>query len=555
MFRGDWTIRSYQQGIPNHLEIHKGGDVLWTKPQPVTRTAAASPRPKVVCAGGRWGDSADFIFQYLDEAVPTHLVVNASRVPLDCISFGKFRGRFVLSPNVDYNHVPVRIECEWNGRLRRIAADLQMGPLNGIAVETEEGWKIFKERADMDAEYLSARRILAHVPPHYNGDPVGIEDWAWMEGDHFCGRPRNTASTIGSALHAVGESLRLSAGPYNRPSGGQCLARSVIHAGVMDWVQQDGEQYQIQLRGTFELGPDHAIWVWYENQPRPELVAGADWVQIDDTCLIALGPGAKPVAFAISFQGAWLGARACEVGWEGFADLIGSSPDWRITARWLRWWRVPLLHENLKAAARERIAESRLATILSWASTEDLPDGVKYSEEHEDAWRSVARRFLWNWKPDTKESAEILKGFGLLTGDPNADSEQPWDGYEEVLAIHPLLLAQAARRGLAGLYPEEGFEDLRYSLEKLRNRILDLDRYAGGGDIDRALAEARTRAAEAMAVDEVFVMRSLLPDAVALVRGALDKHHNLRVAIANSQAVRKYLAAAVIEKMIHGEVE
>lgn len=555
VFRGEWTIRAYAHGMPNGLEIHKGDHVLWTMPQQSPRTASTIQKPKVVCAGGRWGDSADFILQSFDEGDPIHLLANGRRVPLERTETGKFRGAVVLSPNVDYNFVPVSIEFESNGRLRRIAASLQMGPLHGIAVETEEGWKVFKERADMDAEYLRAYRVLTHVPSHYDGDPLEMGDWAWMEGDHFCGRPRNTASAIGGALHALGEPLRLSAGPYNRSFGGQRLARGVIHSGVMQWVEQDGEEYQIQLRRAFELGPDHAIWVWYENQLEPEVVAGSDWIQEDDTCLTSVHSGARPVAFAISFQGAWLGARTSQMGWKGFAGMINSSPDWRTTARWLRWWRVPLLHENLKGAARARIVESRIETLCSWASTEDLQGVARYSEEHEDAWRSVTRSFLWDWKPDATESAAILKRLGLLTGDPNRDSGQAWDGCEELLAIHPLLLALAARRGLAELYPGQQFEDLLCLLEKLRNRILDLEIYASGSQTDRALLDARILAAEAMAVDEAFVTRRLLPDAIALVRGALDKDHNLRVAIANSQAVRKYLAAALIEKMIHGEIE
>jgi hypothetical protein len=493
------------------------------------------------------------VLQSFDEGYPTHLMVNGSRVPFERTSLGKVRGSLVLSPNVDYNRVPVSIECESNGRLRRIAASLQIGPLNGIAVETEEGWKVFKERADMDVEYLRSHRVLTNVPSHYDGDPLEVGDWAWMEGDHFCGRPRNTASMIGGALHALGESLRLAAGPYNRPFGGHRLARGVIHSGVMEWVEQDGEVYQIQLRRALELGPDHAIWAWYEYQPKPEIVAASDWIQEGDTCLVH--SGGRPIALAISFQGAWLGARTSQMGWKGFADVISSSPDWRTTAQWLRWWRVPLLHENLKAAVRARIVESRIETLWSWASTEDFQVDAMYSEEHEDAWRSVTRSFLWDWKPNATESAAILKRLGLLTGDPDQDNGHAWDGCGELLTIHPLLLALAARRGLAELYPGQAFEDPLYLLEKLRNHILDLDLYASGSQTDSALVEARIRAAEAMGVDEAFLTRRLLPDAIALVRGALARDHNLRVAIANSQAVRKYLAAAVIEKMIHGEIE
>ncbi|MGI8989063.1 MAG: DNA-directed RNA polymerase subunit alpha C-terminal domain-containing protein [Bryobacteraceae bacterium] len=491
VFRGDWTVRAYLQGVPNGLEIHKASHTLWTTPQQSPRTAVAARKMTVACAGGRWGESAALFLESFDEGVPAHLIVGRSRVPLERTLTGKFRGALVLSPNVDYGRVPVRIECVSNGRLRRSAATLQMGPLHGIAVETEAGWKVFKERVDMDAEYLCSHRILTQIPSHFDGDVCEIGDWAWMEGDHFCGRRQSAACAIGRDLHALGESLRLSVGPYNRPFGGQRLARGVIHSGVMHWIERDGDEYQIQLRRTFQFGPDHAIWVWHENQSEPEVVVGSDWIQEDDSCLIALHPGARPVAFAISFQGAWLGARTCQKGWAGFADLISSSTDWRATARWLRWWRIPLLHENLKTAAHTRIVESRLATMGSWASNEDLQGGAKYSEEHEDAWRSVTRSLLWDWKPDAKESAAILKGLGLLTGNPELDSEQAWEGYEDLLAIHPLLLAQAALRSLTELYPGQNLEDLLYLLEKLRNRILGIDLYASGNQIDKELTRAR----------------------------------------------------------------
>ena len=237
VFQGEWIIRAYLHGLPDGLEIQKEGHVIWAVPQQSPRTAIALEKPKVVCVGGRWGDFADFILHSFDEGDPTHLLVNGSRVPFERTSLGKARAALVLSPNVDYNRAPVSIECESNGRLRRTAARLQIGPITGIAVETEEGWKVFKERVDMDVEYLRTHRILTHVPSHYDGDRLEVGDWAWMEGDHFCGRPRNTASTIGGALHALGESLRLAAGPYNRPFGGHRLARGVIHSGVLQSVR------------------------------------------------------------------------------------------------------------------------------------------------------------------------------------------------------------------------------------------------------------------------------------------------------------------------------
>jgi hypothetical protein len=555
VFQGEWTVHAYRDGIPNTLEIHKDGVAIWTLPyqSPAHRTIARKPR--VDCPGGRWGERAIATVHHIDGSVPRHLVVGSVRIPIETARNGKYQGVITLSPNVDYRRVPVRLECEWEGRLRRISADLTMGSLNGIAIDTEEGWKAFREAADVDAEYLSAHRLLTLLPSHYGGEAVASEDWVWMEGDHFCERPRNTASTIGRSLHAIGESLNLSIGPYNRPFGGQKLARSVVHSGVVQRVERNGDVFQIQLRRAFERSPDHAIWVWHEDQIMPEKLSGTDWIQEDDVCRVGLHPGAQPVAFALSFQGAWLGARTCEPGWQGLANLVVSSTDWKTSASWLRWWRVPLCHEGLKWAAQTRVVEARIATLLAWTSGEDLCGEARFSMEHEDAWRSMTRNFLWDWRPSADESAAILKGLGLLSGDPDADVENAWDGCETFLAIHPLLLAQAAYRGMSGLYPGQDREDLEYWLGKLRNRILGLEVFAPRDRIASAQREAQRRAAETMAVDEFFVVKSLLRDAVAFTRGIPIEDHNLRVAISNSQTVSRYLAAVVLEKMINGEIE
>jgi hypothetical protein len=556
IFQGEWIVRSYRGAVPSELEIRREGLVLWSASRPHEPATAPRQKPRASCAGGRWGERATVSVQAPEGMVPQHLLVGETRVPLEPAANGSYRGTITLSPNVDYRRVVTRVEYEWNGRLRRLSADLTMGPLDGIAVESEQGWKVFREGGDVDAEFLRSHKVLTRLPSHYDGDPVATEGWAWMEGDHFCGRPRNAGAgtAIGSSLHGIGQSLRLSAGPYNRPIGGQELARSVIHSGVMRRVEQDGDAYQIQLRSAFELGSDHAIWVWHEGHNEPQKVPAGDWAQEDDVCLLELGARARPVALAVSFQGAWLGARTCQLGWQGFAGLISSSSDWKRTAGWLRWWRVPLLHGSLKAVAGARVLEARIATISTWTAREDLPGGARFSEEHEDAWRSVIRNFIWDWRPDADESADILKGFGLLTGDAESDIERAWDTYDVLLAIHPLLLAQAAKRGLAALFPRQDPEDLAYWLGKLRNRILGLDAFPRSDQVAAALRNAQRMTAESMAVDERFVDRSLLRDALALMSGTPIKDHDLRVAIANNQAARKYLAAALLEKMISGEL-
>ena len=144
----------------------------------------------------------------------------------------------------------------------------------------------------------------------------------------------------------------------------------------------------------------------------------------------------------------------------------------------------------------------------------------------------------------------MLTGFGARTGNPNLDNEQAWNGFKELLVIQPLLLVQAARRGFTELYPGR----LNSFLEPLRDRILGLGYYPSPSEISDRLTKTRTKAESEMAVDEFFVTKSLLPDAESLLAGAIDSDHNLRLAIANSQAARKYLAGALIEKIIRGEI-
>jgi hypothetical protein len=176
---------------------------------------------------------------------------------------------------------------------------------------------------------------------------------------------------------------------------------------------------------------------------------------------------------------------------------------------------------------------------------------VSLSEEYEAAWRSVTRSLFWDWKPQTADSAAMLKSLGLLAGDPEADLKHSWEECEQLLAIHPVLFAQLVARGVPALYRDKN-ESL-FFIQRLRSMILGIGYQNSGEQVAQALRDWQRRAAEAMAVDELFVSRSLLPDAVALARGTLYADRNLRVAVTNSQVVPKYLAAALLQRVIQGE--
>jgi hypothetical protein len=319
----------------------------------------------------------------------------------------------------------------------------------------------------------------------------------------------------------------------------------------VEWVERSEGEWRIQLRQSFELTAEHAIWIWLANEIQPKIINRDDWWQEADICHIRLDPVVVPLAFAISFEGTWLGARTCEMGWAGFAELIKSSANWQVIAPWLKWWRIPLLHDRLKAVALHTARSVPVQTIQAWGSAFGPLANASFSEEYEDAWRSVARNLFWDWKPQTTESAAMLKGLGLLTGEPEADLKHGWAKYEELLAIHPVLFAQLVARGVPALYMDKN--ESSFFLQKLRSMILEIGYHSSGEQVAQALRDWQRRAAEAMAVDDLFVSRSLLPDAVELARGTLSSDRNLRVAVSNSQAVPKYLAAALLQRVIQGE--
>jgi hypothetical protein len=555
VFEGLWTLRAYRNGVPPSLEIRQESRILWTTPdRSETNSESQSPKFHISCTGGRWGELATLTMRGIPELTPTHLLVDGKRLPCELSIGGTYRAFVTLAPDTHYGRIHPRVECISNGRVRWFGAELTMGTIEGIAIETEDGWKVLKESADMDAEYLRVHRIVTRLPSRFEGDDVSISDWTWMEGSHFCGRPRTSASVVGEAVHAVGDPLRLSVGPYNRPVGGETVARSVIHSGVVRWIEETDSDWQLQFRRSFELGQDHELWVWPSQSEIPRVLDRSAWWQEDDVCHIRPESGVRVVALAVSFKGSWLGARTSAQGWDGFCNLLRYCTNWQIMAPWLKWWRVPLLHPALKQVASALATAAPSETLQAWTFRDELSSSARFSEDYEEAWRSITRAFLWEWLPTKRESAEVVSRLGLLTGNFADDFNRSWEGYEALLGTHPLLFVQLAARGVAGLYHDDS-DVCRALLELLRNQLLGIDLSAPPEAVTPALREAQQKAAAAMAVDEAFVARSLLPDAVALVGGSLLRSHNLRVALANSYAVPQYLAATILNKMIAGEIQ
>ena len=178
------------------------------------------------------------------------------------------------------------------------------------------------------------------------------------------------------------------------------------------------------IRQMFELGHDHDIWVWYTGSESPAVLERSAWWQEEAICFALVEADVSPIAFAISYEGAWLGARTAGQGWEGFNNLIKSCSNWETLAAWLKWWRVPLLHPMLQAVTSALVEAAPVETLRAWTLREVLFSPASFSEDYEDSWRTVSRSILWNWLPTQAESVTALQSFGLLSGEFLCDLDE-----------------------------------------------------------------------------------------------------------------------------------
>jgi hypothetical protein len=211
---------------------------------------------------------------------------------------------------------------------------------------------------------------------------------------------------------------------------------------------------------------------------------------------------------------------------------------------------VPLLDTGLRHAIADRIRGCWFDTFWTWLNPDGvLIGGLQQSDPRTERWQYAVRRFFETWRPTPTESGELLRRLELLRGDPHIDLARAWERYDELLDIHPVLLAIAAVNGTADIFPAFSPLEHRMFLAMLVNLLLDLAPAAGAGDTGRAFTKLLEQSAQSLKVDTAFIEKSLLPDAVRLFSGTLQSARNLRIALA-VRPFRRWLAARLIHERI-----
>ena len=547
-FQGEWIFWAFREGLPPDFSIREGELTIWSPDGPYREAGPAIAPPKklvVSSSGGWWGETARVSVVAPPNLQLLRLRLGSQRVELAPTQPGRFEGKLPLLAGGDYS-ASAQIECISEGRLERRTTDFHVSEINGVALETENGWKPFDCSRDIDIEYFQSRLILARLPASWMGEERKPEDWVFLEGDHFCQRNHRSVSSFRDSLYGVGEPLVLSIGPYNYSSPGRKLTRGLLNSGVIQWVSREHEHWELQLRGSLDLGEGYEIWAWLAGKDSPSQLNRDQWSQRENVCEVRPALDQSPEGFAISYHGAWLGARTASSGLIGLQQIIEHTPSWPVSARWLRWWRAPLLHESLKIALKTAVEADPVNTLAAWLTTDAPGRGAEYSDRYEDAWLSVVRGALWSWHPTPEQSRQAILRLGIMTGNPEIDLEKCWSGFEPLLAANPMLLAQLSASGIAGIYADFSQKERQIFLRMLQALILGLDRNASDTDLKMALNVCLTEAAESMNnSDSRFLTDSLLPLALRSGEGKLVQDLNLRIALANSP-FRKLLAVALI---------
>lgn len=548
-FQDEWIFLAFRDGLPANLEIRDGGVAIWS-PVWTCREArnegVRSNRMAVSSFGGWWGETVRVSVAAVPGLQLLRVRVGSQRIDLAQTQPGRFRGDLPLLAGADYSST-AQIEYIHEGRLERRMGDLHVSEVNGVALEKENGWKPLDSSLDIDIDYFQARRILVRLPSNWEGEERQPDDWVFLEGDHFCQRHHRSVSSLRGSLYGVGEPLLLSIGPYNYSSSGRRLTRGLLNSGVIRWVSRGPEHWELQLRHSLDLGDGHAIWAWLVGEDSPRQLSRDQWSQKENVCEVRPAFDQSPEGFAISYEGVWLGARTASFGLTGLQQIIERTRSWITSARWLRWWRAPLLHESLKAQLKTAAEADPVSTLVAWLTNVSPGMGAEYSDSQEDAWLSVVRGALWGWHPTPEQSRQAILSMGMMTGNPEIDLEECWGGFEPILAANPMLLAQLSVCGVAEIYASFSPRERQIFLHMLQALILGLERTAANADLKSALAVCQREAAESMSVDETFVTDSLFPLALRSCEGRPVQDLNLRIALANSP-IRKFLAVSLIQR-------
>jgi len=544
MFAGQRMLSIYRSGIPHGLTASLDGEPLWSPVELLAQKTSSSVELVARSGSGAWGESVPVEVR-IEVGMQVRKLLVGNRA-LKVVAAESDWARFenvMLTPELEAEKHAV-LEILTKGQLRRIPVRFEVAPCYGAALESAGKWQVLDATASLDRADLGRKRLFIRPPEFFDGQQTAREDWALLEGTNFCGRPRLNRE-FHNFLHGFGQSLELGLGPYNRAGDRRItVAHAITDFGWIKSVGRSGDHWAIRFRhGVVPRNIQVVAWTLSGVLLLPTAAIECD----DNTSSVACAFfETAPVVFAASFEGICVGTGIVEgPPYSQLCSLIERSEDWDSAARCLRWFHLPLMDSHVRNSVANRIAGNECRTLRDWTESDGSPaPGLRQEDANRDRWHYALRRFFERWRPGPTDAGDLIQHFGLLSGDPARDLDTCWERHDELLSIHPVLLAAVADCGVSAVYPEYP-EARRIFLEMLQNMCLDLPRNSGGAERQRADQDYLDEAARSMGVDPAFILRSLLADARRLCSREHVKPRNLRIALA-VRPFRQWLAAKLI---------
>jgi len=139
-------------------------------------------------------------------------------------------------------------------------------------------------------------------------------------------------------------------------------------------------------------------------------------------------------------------------------------------ARWLRWFKAPVLSAGVSEVIHERATSLPVETLRAWLLDEVEVGGGARIGIKDMSGLALVRHYLWDFVPKSEEAALALTQLGVLPNEDFLALSKGAERVEHLLDASPVLLASLIYRGLGELFREADAKSLAPLCCKLRNQ-------------------------------------------------------------------------------------
>lgn len=534
VLRGAYRLTRLPAGAVAQVRlIETDGTTLWSLPMP-DAPSSGEEIPLLAVRSGKWGTAVDVTLPELPFTAE-RLRLNSGEVfP---ISRTNCRTWLSESPGLGRAQMGRLLgssgTCTHSARVKLH----QLGADFGAALEMDGNWQPLDGSATLDAATLRTHRLIAKVKGSLGAD----KDLCWMEGSRALAGLRSIGTFL-AGVHGLGECLNVVHGTYNSLEIEVAAARAVMDGGFLRSVQieSDGRWCaHLPFEGPLEEG--HSLWIWAEDSPLPRKLPRERMEKSNFTLRWSNATEVPVFGWAFSVDGARVGSivRPERLG-KMMQNLMGTP--WCEAAMWLRWWHAPVLHADVRNIVAKQVRKYPVETISAWLLPADKSSGIMFDELREEAWSAAAREYLWGWRPNPNQAADLVKVVGIWTGVIEHDSQKlpSLEAVGLLARMNPILLADVITQALPELYKYP-----KPLLAVLLGMVLETLN-PNAADSGFRLDELCERYAKAESrLDGRFIMTSLIGAARTLLRGETQGIHNLRIAF-HQAGLRELISVALL---------